>query len=401
MSNFSKFSLCLILTLSIVLMRTPIFVFSAEATSFPLTIVSSGVAPTWVSDGVYPLNLSYSAVNPDTGVSLNLMDVTRVGISNSNLTLQQYIDSLLSVYNSFSVISYGTVVCHGGFEIFNYSSSPITFDLTWTIDDLVFNYSTSGSNYSLDHDYVRQHINSYALFNVRQKVVVPAGSSKTIYPLLANGIFMGVDDFAHDGNFPGYAYFFFNIILTFYLQCSFQITSTAPPGSRDAYRINVIYSGYPDNDRIDNSSGYFLFPVRPNNVPDFRIIDALRNIWSAINGSSSMGNLDQTIRQQVQQQTDSLENGYNTDSGDGANGILSSAINSLDSAESFSGEYMDNLNSFTGFDFQESEDTLQAMKVLSDSATSLMDSVSLVRALVVGGITFFIVAVIIGVRRYI
>lgn len=395
MSNFSKFSLCLVLTVSIVLMRTPI-VSKADAILLPLTSSSSSSHYQVSSGESVPISFPFYVDQVDN--SPRLIDYTYFPSTYDSLL--SYLSYLNQTYSGYTVLSnFSVPYFNFSVDLVNNSSYSVSYSLAFITDNI-----SVSLNYTANEGY--PDILSYPaeLLEIRAFYTIPAHSTQTVtFTAFSSSYFFGsFDALLNNYYIASTSVFSRNIYVR--LNGSLRLTVLCSNESFSDFSscyIRAYMSSTNNNYLTVPFSGYFLYPVKPQSVSGFRFIDSLRNIWSAINGQSTTGNLDQTIRQQLQQQTDSLENGYNTDIGDGANGILSNAINDLDAAESFSGAYMDHLNDFTGFDFQESEDTLQAMKLLSDGATSVMENVSLVRALVIGGITFFIVAVIIGVRRYI
>lgn len=162
-------------------------------------------------------------------------------------------------------------------------------------------------------------------------------------------------------------------------------------------RFFPLYAG------TDNNQYYYTYIkfMHPVDIPDWRMIQSLKNIWAAINGSDNTLSLKDSIDQNGYD----LREAYNTSKPGGPDSInsnFSDAVNEYSNQElAASQSSTNNLKSFQGFDFKENDDTISAMNLIKNFTNDLLNKVNLFKALVIGAITFFILAIILGVRRYI
>lgn len=391
-SYFSKFTAMLFLAILLCVMFPP-FQFQAF-TNTPVTFT-----PSWPVSGVYRIYGSQT------------YDFTLAGMTSDSsgwISVFRQVDVLASELND---VAYTFLQRFSGLSF--YCDSLFQCDFNFTVntslecDIMIYflGYQYYCSNSLAYNDPVS--LDSFSVFDAEPRLVysnhVPGSSSVQTFvarPVCRARDFINYIPSALSYNKSGF------VNNRGYSLCPmFRIIVTSPASSCEVSfnTANYKFILYPEygGRNADNSYYYTYFrPFPPYVVSDSRFLLALQNIWSAINGQGT-GNLSSDIASQTQEVTQ----GFTDITADTANNNLNSYINNVDNAEEQSMEEVeanfDNFVASGGLNVSFADDALNAMAFFKESTDSILGNNGLFSALIVAAFTFFVVAVVAGVRRFI
>lgn len=390
-SYFSKFTATLFLAILLCVMLPP-FQFKA------FTNTSLTVTPGWPAslpyrnygNMSYDFSLSHTSTNPGSwGVTCTQGQIMDSAINSYFLDLYQkydsvsaYLDMAFQCDMNFTVNSSAAcdiMVYFLGYDCYS------NFDITWN------------SPISLD---VRD------VYNPEPSLVLSyhydGGTSPHTFllrPFCRSRLLFDINFSSFGGSLASLVQ---KVSYTFLPKFRIVVSSTLQQTEYQVILSNYQFVFYPifSNRNSDNTYNYtYLKPFSPYSIPDFRFIDALQHIWSAINGGDSVGNLSDDIKQQTQD----ITQGFTDKTADNANTTLRNNLTQVDLWEERIGDgtigYFDEVSN--GFDDSFADDALTAMSFFKSTTQTLLNHTGLFSALVVSAITFFVIAVVAGVRRFI
>lgn len=182
---------------------------------------------------------------------------------------------------------------------------------------------------------------------------------------------------------------------------NFRIVVQSPVSSAE-YTVSVsnpVFVFYPQftHHNSDNTLSYsYLIGFRPISMPDYRFLDALQHIWTAINGQSSASgsDLSSVLANQGQQNRE----GWDTSNSDVVKRDFSQSAGDYSQAEDdifqMTGS-LDNVN--LDLELNNAENAVQFFK---RSMNEVFNRVPLLKSFSVLVITFLVLAIILGVRRF-
>lgn len=383
-SNFSKFSLCIILCILKVFGNIPNAV-KAEAPYTYKYIPNGDSINQFITDDEWH-EFQFNFKSSGTALPTHIQNA-----SNSN--------SIYNTYGSFSIFGASYFSFDPSITIQNMNNITCRYKISYYIKSVYFNLDNI-KIVGIDEpaQLTFNNVNDNETIISSFTADVSANTTLNVGIAQYNTILVTYDTFISSGQYSPYDGIntWVNPKLIFCIRV--QSLNSVDGGKDDNYLVNIgnINSGLSFQGTLTGNSQYIAKVYPPLEIPDYRFIIALQNIWSAINGQGT-GNLDNTIKQQ----TETVTNGYDNTQINNSNTELSNSLNKLEQAEAASNQALDSLKNFNGFDDSEMDSAIPGMQFISTTTQTIINSNGLIKVMILSAFIFFVISVIIGIRRYI
>lgn len=387
-SNFSKLSLCTFLCILIAFGDIPKII---KAETETLELKSAGSTTYINGDGEYEKQLTMYAYDYENNSTINLYNYLYYPTNYNNAN--SYIKSINDTYKSVTFSLFGSLSnLLFTFEITNKMTKSLDITINIQLDEIYIPLNFGGAE-----DYFSSVPGNFLQTQYTLRYIVPQNSTITRNYNTSESFFNGYNtqySLAENYQFPD----IFN--RDFFIRLPIKITVNTNANKND-FELKFTYTTDENNKAILKSlnNGKFILPTPPIDMPDWRMLSALRSIWSAINGQGT-GNLASIIEQQTQQQTNTLTNGFDNTAGNNTVQGIQGEINKLQQAESGADQAKNALKDINFDNYMDFTEAGSGIVFLTTTANSIFTAVPQLKAIVIAGFLILLISIIIGLRRF-